>query len=191
MNKIFWLKTIAACSLSLTYTMTWAAPPEWQIVPGESELTFTATQNGAPVTGKFKNFTGDIHFDPYQLKASKVKIIVNMGSVSTEYGEIADTLMTPDWFNVKLFSQAIFTAEDFIKTGNKTFQAKGTLTIRNKTVPVTVDFTEQEYSATKARMKGSSLIKRTAFGVGQGEWAATSEVKDEVKVDFVLSATKK
>jgi polyisoprenoid-binding protein YceI len=172
-------------------TMALAVVPAWQIVPSESSLTFTATQNNAPVTGSFKHFTGDINYDPNQLKDSKVKIIVDTGSLADPYNQLADTLKGSDWFNVKLFPQAVFEAHQFVKTGDKTYDANGTLTIRDKTLPLTVHFTQEEYSATKARMKGSATLKRTAFGVGQGEWASTDAVKDEVKVDFVVTATKK
>lgn len=171
--------------------MSFAAAPSWQIVPNESSLTFTATQNGAPVTGKFKNFSGEINFDPDQLKSSNVKIVVDTGSVSDAYNQLSDTLKTPDWFNTKLFPQAIFKSNEFVKTGDKTYEAKGSLTIRDKTLPVTLKFTQEEYTATKARMKGETTIKRTAFGVGQGEWADTKAVKDDVLIDFTITGTKK
>lgn len=45
--------------------------PEWEIVPSQSEITFTGTQNGAPVTGRFKKFTGQIFVDPVNYKAGK------------------------------------------------------------------------------------------------------------------------
>ena len=163
----------------------------WQIVPSDSSLTFTATQNDAPVTGKFKTFSGEINFDLDQLSTSNVKIIVDMSSVTDAYNELSDTLEASDWFNVKLFPQAIFQAKEFTKTGEKTYEAKGTLTIRDKTLPITLTFTQEEYSQTKARMKGGAVIKRTAFGVGQGEWADTKAVKDDVKIDFTIVAVKK
>jgi len=168
-----------------------AAVPSWKIVPNESSLSFTATQNGAPVTGKFTNFSGEINFDPNQLSESNVKIIVNIGSISDSYNQLSDTLKTPDWFNVKVFPQAIFQASNFTKTGDKTFQAKGKLTIRDKTLPVTLTFTQEEYSQAKAVMKGNTIIKRSAFGVGQGEWSDTKTVKDDVQVDFTVTGVRK
>jgi len=168
-----------------------AAVPAWKIVPNESSLSFTATQNGAPVTGKFTHFTGEINFDPNQLNESNVKIVVDMASISDVYNQLSDTLKTSDWFNTKLFPQAVFQSTGFIKTGDKTYQAKGTLTIRDKTLPVTLTFTQQEYTPTKAIMKGGTTIKRTAFGVGQGEWADTNTVKDDVRIDFTVTGVNK
>ncbi len=168
-----------------------ASVPSWKIVPSESNLSFTANQNGAPVTGTFKNFTGEINFDPNQLTESSVKIIVDVGSISDPYNQLSDTLKAPEWFNIKFFPQAIFQSSHFVKTGDKIFQAKGNLTIRDKTLPITLTFTQEEYTQSKARMKGSTTIKRTAFGVGQGEWADTKTVKDDVQIDFTVTGKKK
>jgi polyisoprenoid-binding protein YceI len=167
-----------------------AAVPTWKIVPNESSLTFTAIQNGAPVTGKFTSFTGEINFDPNQLDKSKVKIIVDVGSIYDPYNQLTDTLRTPDWFNVKLFPQASFESSKFIKTADKNFQAQGTLTIRDKSLPITLMFTQEEYTPTKARVKGIATIKRTAFGVGKGQWADTKVIKDDVKIDFTITGMK-
>lgn len=182
-----WLVTL----LSLVPMICIAAVPSWQIVPNESNLTFTATQNGAPITGKFKTFTGEINVDPNQLSASNIKIVVDISSMSDVYNQLSDTLRTPEWFNVKQFPQAIFQSKEIVKTGDKTYQVKGTLTIRDKTLPVTLMVTQEEYTQTKGRVKGTTTIQRTPFGVGQGEWADTNTVKDDVKIDFTLTAVKK
>lgn len=168
-----------------------AEVPSWKIVPEGSTLTFTAIQNGAPVTGAFTNFSGDINFDPAQLDKSNVKIVVYIGSISDPYNELSDTLKSADWFNAKVFPQAIFQSTGFTKTGDKMYQAKGTLTFRGKTQPIILNFSQQEYSQTKAKMMGSTTIKRTAFGVGQGEWSDTKAVKDDVQINFIVNAIRK
>lgn len=176
---------------ALLSTTSMAAVPSWQIEPNESNLTFTATQNDAPVTGSFKAFTGEINFDPNALNASNIKIIIDMNSITDPYNELSDTLKTSDWFNAKLFPQAVFQSNQITKTGNNTYQAVGTLTIRDKTLPVTLTFTQETYTQTTARMQGTAMIKRTAFGVGQGSWADTKAVKDDVQITFTVTAVKK
>lgn len=190
MIKIDW-KKLACFFVMMLPVSCFADVPSWKIVPADSSLTFTATQNGAPVTGQFKSFTGDIYFDPNQLAADKVKITIDMASVSDAYNQLSDTLKTPDWFNIKIFPQAVFQSTDFVKTGDKTFECKGTLTIRDKTLPVTLMLTEELYSPTKAIFKGTTIIKRIAFGVGQGQWADTSAVKDDVQINFTVTAIPK
>jgi polyisoprenoid-binding protein YceI len=168
-----------------------ADTPTWQIVPSKSSLTFTATQNGAPVTGQFESFTGDIHFDPNQLSANNIKIVIDMNSITDSYNQLSDTLKTPAWFNTKLFPLAIFKSNEFKKIGDKTYQSKGMLTIRDKTLPVILTFTQEDYTQNEAMIKGSTIIKRTAFGVGQGEWADTTIIKDDVQINFTIKAIRK
>jgi polyisoprenoid-binding protein YceI len=175
----------------LTPAIVFAAVPAWQIIPTESSLTFTATQNNAPVTGEFKKFSAEINFDPDQLKVNSVKIIVDMNSISDPYNQLSDTLKGSDWFNTSAFPQAVFASNNFIKTGDKTYQANGVLTIRDKKLPVTLNFSQEEYTKTRARIKGRTSIKRTDFGVGQGDWADTKTIKDEVEINFVVTAVKK
>jgi polyisoprenoid-binding protein YceI len=179
--------TILICSPMLAI----AAVPTWKIDPNHSSLTFTATQNNAPVTGSFKTFSGDIHFDPAQLAASNVMIKINTGSVSSSYDQVASALVTTDWFNPALFPQAIFKANHFIKNSDNHYTAKGSLTLRGKTVPVTVFFTLPEYTDKKAIAKGSATLERTQFGVGQGDWAATDTIKDTVNIEFTITAMQK
>jgi polyisoprenoid-binding protein YceI len=180
---------LMAAQLSFA-TVVIAAPSAWKIVPARSSLVFIATQNGAPVKGEFKKFSGDIHFDLDQLKDSKIKIVVDMNSVTSSFDDLTTTLQTPDWFNMKLFPEAVFESSDFTKLGANQYQAKGTLTIRDQSVPATLTFTAEQPTSDSALVKGSTTIKRTAFGVGQGEWASTSEIKDDVRVDFVVTAEK-
>jgi len=162
----------------------------WQIVPTESTLTFTATQNGSPVTGSFTKFSGDIHFDPNLLDKSTIRIVVDMNSVTTSYALVAQTLKMQDWFDVKDFPQAIFQANKLTKTGDNTYQAAGTLTLRGKTEPIVLNFTTQNLDTPKAQAKGSTTIQRTVFGVGQGDWSTTKEIKDDVQINFQLTGTK-
>jgi len=176
--------------ITLSPTLSLAAVPSWTIVPDQSKLNFTVTQNGAPVSGEFKKFTGVIVFDPTQLSASHIVIVVDMNSVFDSYQKISDTLKTADFFDVSLFPQATFKSTQIIKTGDDTYQAIGTLSLRDKNLALTLNFSQQEYSATHAKMIGSTTISRTAFGVGQGQWADTDTIKDAVQVNFIINATR-
>lgn len=191
MKQTYLGKIIFLALLLLPLMTVFAGVPAWQINPTQSSLSFTGTQNNAPVSGKFKSFSGEINFDPEQLNSSHVRIVVDLNSVSTSYKDVEDALKTADWFNVKLFPKAIFKADQFTKTGDNAYQANGTLKIRDKEIPISVAFVVLESSNNKARVKGTTVVKRSLFGIGQGEWASTDEVKDEVKVDFDIIAVKK
>ena len=164
---------------------------QWKIVPDKSSINFTATQNNAPVTGEFKVFTGNINVDPEKLAQSQVSITVDTHSVTTSYQQISDTLKTADWFNVTLFPKAIFKTDKIIFIQDNHYQANGTLTIRDKTIPVILNFNVTKIQPTMEQATGSTIIKRTAFGIGQGQWSKTDDIKDDVTVNFILTAVKK
>lgn len=184
------MKTVGALCLAVLSLSAHAAAPQWEIVPKDSNLSFTATQNAAPVSGEFSRFSGEIFVDPLNYKTSTIHIIVDMNSITASYAELKSTLITADWFNVKMFPKAEFKASDFSKTGSNSYQANGQLTIRDKSVPVSLTFTAEQLSGDKGVVKGSTVLKRSAFGVGQGDWSGTDEIKDEVKVNFKVTAVK-
>lgn len=183
-------KVLSGLALLALPMISFAAVPSWNIIPSESSLSFSATQNGAPVKGTFKTFTGDIQGTPTDLKDSHVKIVVDLGSVTTTDKDVSNTLKTADWFNIATFPKATFTADNFTKTGSNTYSASGTLTIRDKTIPVTLNFVLKDYSTTAFDITGTTTLQRTAFGVGQGDWSKTDSIKDKVDVLFTLKASK-
>lgn len=182
-SKVLLIIVLFSISSSL-----FAKVPTWKIIPNQSTLSFTATQNDAPVTGEFKKFDGQIAFDAKALNESRVDITVDMNSLVTSYHELKETLLAADWFNVKLFPTAHFIASQFKATGNQTFTAEGTLTIRDRTVPIHLIFTLSDIKDHLITATGDAQLNRSQFGVGQGEWASTKEIKDAVTVHFVVKA---
>jgi polyisoprenoid-binding protein YceI len=185
------LRLAFLCSLFCVPLTAMAAVPSaplWQIIPEKSHLTFTATQNNAPVEGEFSQFTAVIHFAADQLPTSSVTADIMLGSVQTSYDDIAKTVIGDEWFAVAKFPKATFESHQFKHLGDNRYEAAGTLTLRGVALPVTLPFTITHSSAGTIGISGETTLKRTAFGVGQGEWASTSSVGDEVKVKLVIEA---
>lgn len=176
------------CCLFIPF-MVYAKPPQWIIEPSESQLSFTGTQNGAPVTGTFKTFTGTLYFDANALSESSVAIIVDIDSLDTAYADVKKMLLTSDWFDAHRFPKAEFKSTQIKKTAQNGYEAMGTLRIRDQSAPVTLSFTVEERAPNKRFVMGNTLINRNTFGVGQGEWASTKEIKDEVTIQFKVVAT--
>ena len=57
-------------------------------------------------------------------------------------------------------------------------------------VPVSLPFT-LDIDGNAAVMRGSVSINRTAFRIGEGEFAATDEIPAQVKIDIRVNATRK
>jgi len=162
------------------------APVSWTIERG-STLGFSTAWSGQPIEGQFKRWDGDILFSPDALAKSKLTIRVDLASVTTGDDQRDATLPTPDWFDATAHPTAVFTASRFKATGRDRFVADGTLTLRGATRPVAVAFT-LTIDGGDATAEGSATVDRTAFGVGQGEWAATDQIPANVKLSFSLKA---
>ncbi len=184
---------VTAMALTTCLMSSSQAAQSWKIVPKDSELKFSVRENNVTLGGSFASFTGEIKFDPAHLDSSKVRIIVNMNSVKSPNPDLEGKLPGADWFDAKVFPQAGYTASNFVSkgknaAGKESFEAKGTLMLRNKTAPVTLTFTLDEYTPTKAVVTGQTSLKRTVFGVGQGEWGSTDVIEDDVQVSFKITA---
>lgn len=174
------------------------AAPQYALVKEQSSLKFVAIQNNAPIEGQFKHFDAQIAFDAEKLTESSITVTVDTGSVAASYGEVADELKKPEWLDAVQFPNAVFkstniTAQVTSFQGGKptAFVAEGELTLRDKTLPITLTFQFEKLDDKEAIATGKATIQRTAFGVGQGEWKDTGAVKDNVAIDFRVVAAKR
>lgn len=167
-----------------------AAPaPQWTVDKAHSQVTFQASMNGQPINGSFRRFNARIAFDPANLAGSSVAAAIDTGSAATGDQTRDEALPTPDWFNVRAFPRATFTAKQFKSLGNGRFQAIGTLTIRNSSRPVVMPF-QLSVNGNVAQMRGTISIDRRMFGVGQGQFSTADAVAANVKVNVTIRATK-
>jgi len=153
-----------------------------------SSLGFTTSWGGEPISGRFDRFTADIVFGPEALKASSVRVSIDLASAVTGDAQRDQSLPAADWFDAATHPDAIFTATRFEKTGEGRFIAHGRLSLRGVTRPLDLPF-KLRIEGDKAHMSGVTTIDRTVFGVGQGEWKATDQIPASVKVSVQLTAT--
>ncbi|MFZ5725464.1 MAG: YceI family protein [Pseudomonadota bacterium] len=161
---------------------------DWTVAPG-GRLGFTARWNGEAVEGRFDRWRADIRFSPDQLAASRISVKVDLTSADTGDGQRDDSLKSSDFFNTAAYPSATFTARDIRHLDGDRYEARGTLDLRGASKPATLRFTLR-IEGDRARVGGSARIDRTAFGVGQGEWAATDAIAAEVDVAFAFTATR-
>ena len=179
---------VVFCALPV---ISFANVPEWKIILEKSSIEFTATQNNAPVTVGFKSFHANVEFDPDKLEESHVCVVIDMNSVNAEFEDLVLTLKSPEWFDVEKFPTATFESTKFTKTEKGDYHCEGNLTIRDRTLPITIDFELKKYTSKDTVVEGLTTIKRSDFGVGQGEWANTDEIRDKVITRFMLVGVKK
>jgi polyisoprenoid-binding protein YceI len=144
---------------------------DWQVDPAQSTLTFKGTYQNESFDGKFRKFDATIAYDAADLSKSKFDVTVDLASVDTGSGERDETLATADFFDTAKTPKAHFVTESFAKSADGGVEAKGSLTIRSATKPVTlkVRFAEAGNGAT---LDVETTLKREDFGLGVGtDWA--------------------
>ncbi|MEO6278546.1 YceI family protein [Roseateles sp.] len=150
--------------------------------PDKSALSFTFKQMGVPVDGTFKKFEAQLDFDPKKPEAGKIAFTVDLGSVSLGDPSFDHELAGTPWFDTKRNGKATFVSTGIKATGPNKYDVAGKLTIKGAVRDVVVPITLNGGVAA-----GSVPIKRLDFKIGDGEWADTSVVANDVTVKFKLA----
>ncbi|GAA0742001.1 YceI family protein [Ideonella azotifigens] len=182
-SKFF--KTLAAGLLVLG---AGAALADQKIVPAQSDISFTSRQMGVPVDGKFKKWDAQIAFDPKKPETGKVSFTIDTGSATFGAAETDAEVPKAAWFNVPKFPQATFQSSAIKAAGPGKVEVTGKLSIKGAVHDVVVPVTLTQAGATTTAA-GSFTIKRLDFKIGEGEWADTSMVANDVVVKFKLAVT--
>jgi polyisoprenoid-binding protein YceI len=96
----------------------------------------------------------------------------------------------PVWFNAPKFPQARFQSSRIKALGGGRFEVAGQLHIKGQVRDVVVPVALTQTGAAphvSTTATGQFAIPRLAFKIGEGEWADTSMVADEVQVKFKLA----
>lgn len=145
---------------------------DWQTDPAQSTLTFKGTYQSEGFNGKFKKFDAAISYDEADLSKAKFDVKIDVASVDTASSERDDSLKGDEFFDPKKFPQAHFVTESFAKAADGGIEAKGTLTIRDRTKPVALKV-KFVGAGDKATLDVDTVLKRADFGLG-----ASSDWKD-------------
>jgi cytochrome b561/polyisoprenoid-binding protein YceI len=162
------------------------APPRWRVLAG-STLGFNSAWSGQPVRGRFNRWRAEIVFSPEALERSKVKVAVDVASIDTGDAQRDAVLPSDDWLDSAHHPTAVFTATRFRKVGDDRFEALGRLELRGRTLPLELPF-RLKIAGDRAEAHGTAIVDRGAFGVGQGEFAATDQIPAKVTIDIDLKA---
>ncbi len=170
--------------------VTPAQATQWQLVPEQSRLGFTAIQQKAEFEGVFKEFSANIVFDPANPADGRLAATIKLGSVDTQYAERDGYLVDPDWFFIERWPEATYRADSIRSGDDGTWVAAGELTIRDVTLPVELTFAFTEDSD-GARFSGTAKLSRLDFNVGNvNGWDDTRWVGDPVTVKVELRLQK-
>jgi len=158
-----------------------------QFSPEKSQISFVSKQMGVAVDGRFKKFDAKITVDPAKPEAGKAQLDIELASIDTGSGEADSEVKGKKWFNTAAFPKASFVSSQVRALGGGRYEALGKLTIKGSTRDVAAPFTfKQEGNA--GVFDGAFTLKRLDYAIGEGEWADTSTVANEIQIKFHVVA---
>ena len=172
-----------AATLIFSGSPTFAA--NWVLDPGLSSVVFKYNYGSDEYEGIFTNVEAQFDIDPLSPGSCDFDVTINIEDITVDSPEVLDYLLDYELFDVDTWPTATFQAEKCRLTGVTSFESDGTLTIRDQTQPMTFPFElsiETCDGQVCFHLTSSVTILRLEYGVGQGYWANTAEVPNEVEV---------
>jgi len=161
-----------------------------QVQADKSAINFVYKQMNVAVEGKFNRFSSQLSFDPAKPTAAKASFDVELASVDTGASEGDQEVAGKPWFNIKVFPSARFVSGTVKALGGNKYEVAGQLSIKGMTQDVVVPatFTTQGNSGV---FEGSFTIRRADFSIGEGSWAKSDIVANDVLIKFRIASASK
>jgi cytochrome b561/polyisoprenoid-binding protein YceI len=147
-------------------------PSDWEVLDGRIEIT--VRQFGSEVTGHFADWRAAISFDPEAPGQEVGAVSTTIAIPSLSLGSVTQQAMGADFFDADSFATASFDAT--LLRAVDGYEAVGTLTIKDQSVPVTLPFS-LSLNEGLAEMRGDLVLDRRSFGIGDN-------MKDEASLAF-------
>lgn len=183
--------------LSLALLINFICPPvqaelgTYSVVKEKGFVKFIAIQNNVPLEGKFTEYSANIQFDYDTPEKTAIAAEVDVGSITTNNDDVTKNIKLPEWLSAESFPKAYFKSTKIVRMpSSDNYHGEGELTIRGKTAPVVINFILEKFDGTNAVAKGFITVRRNDFEIGQGEWQKTDVIKNEVRIEFRIFATK-
>lgn len=175
-----------------------SAKTNWVIDPTHSEIAFKVKHLMiSNVKGFFSEFSGQVTTDNDNFSTAQISFSINPASVNTGVADRDGHLKSADFFDVENFNTITFSSGKLAAKGDDSFVLTGDLTIKGKTLPVSLDvefggLMTDPWGNEKAGFTLNGKINRRDFGL---TWNATLEaggvlVGEEVRISSEIELLK-
>jgi len=175
----------------------------WKIDTAHSHVNFKVKHLVvSTVRGEFKKYDVTVESSKDDFTDARITFEADVNSISTGQEQRDGHLQSDDFFNSAAFPKIKFVSKEIKKTDGENYKLTGDLTIRDKTLPITLDvtygglagFTGTANAPAKvvAGFEITGKINRKDFGL---KWSMTTEagglvVSDEVKIEIAVELVK-
>ena len=156
------------------------------VVADKSEIAFTMKQMGVNFDGRFRKWKADVVFRPNALAQSKAVIDVDLGSIDLASDESEKESRGPLWFNTTKFPVAHFVSTGVRAVGPNRYEVAGSLSLKGIARDYVIPITVSTDGAGNRVAEGIWSLRRLDHKIGEGEWADTDTVANDVTVHVRL-----
>lgn len=185
------MRIFAPALLAALLPLTAAAQAPATIQMDKSFIRFVSKQMNVAVEGKFKKFTANLSYDAKKPEASKAEFEVELGSIDLGTPDADAEVKRKTWFNTDAFPKAKFVSTSVKGLGSDRIEVTGPLTIKGTSINITTVATVKTDAAGVSVAEGKFPLKRLAYKIGEGQWADTDTVADEVEVRYRFTFSSK
>jgi polyisoprenoid-binding protein YceI len=164
------------------------------IEPNESKVVFKYSYGGDLYQGEFRNVQATFTIDPMSPGSCDFSVTIPIAEISIDSPEALDYLLDIELFDVDQWPTSTFKAEKCRLESLNSFVSDGMLTIRDQTHPLSFPFKmdiEMVDGQIRFHLTSEVTIQRLQYGVGQGYWANTAEIPNDVIIAVDVYASPK
>jgi len=161
----------ASTASALSESTQTNAAKEYAVDIVHSNIIFKIRHSGiSNFYGRFKDFQGDIRFDPRNVKGMDISFSVETGSVDTNNRTRDGHIKNADFFNARQYPQATFTSTSIVETGSEgVYELNGDFSIHGVTQPITATITDVSTGKQQGKdamgFEARFSISRSDFGI--------------------------
>ncbi len=171
-----------------------SAGEKYSIDPVHSTIGFKVKHLFSYVTGRFDGVSGTIEVDPAMPESASVEVTIPTKSINTANEKRDTHLRSADFFDVEKFPELTFKSKKVTRTGEKTADVLGDLTMHGVTKEVTLKATflgkgKGMGGQMQTGWEAKTTLKRSDFGL---TWSKMIEgvqvVGDEIEIELLIEA---
>lgn len=148
----------------------------------QSEIRFSARPSGPAVEGRFRRWKANVDFRPRQPSKSRADVEIALASIECRNEALEAETRRPVWFDTEKFPVARFTSHRMKDLGHDRYEVAGSLTIKGVTREVVIPITLTRDAAGNSVAEGEFAFSRLDFHIGDGPWADTRAMADEIGI---------
>jgi polyisoprenoid-binding protein YceI len=147
-----------------------------------SEIRFVGKQMRGAVQGVFRKWRASVDFRPREIAKSKADFEIELASVDLASEKTEAEVRRPVWLDTANFPVARFTSSAMKDLGGNRYEVAGRLSIKGVTRDIVIPMVLTRDASGNSVAEGQFALNRLDFSIGDGLWADTRAVANEVGV---------